>query len=377
VNGSLDFGAEKTMFEEAYEQFDFEKALAQRAENRLFIKATLDSDEDRIPIGKYHWDIKSFFLENLLPKSKIEDAVNFAPFLSTPFPHELDPFSYEVTLIPEQGALMLDKYIERLFSGTKNSPTGDLFFGFEEPIFVVAMPPDSVFGEHNLLCFGSESMEYQCLGVIAADEELNVAKDVRNTFDYGLARPMAGTFSNGRLFVEIDTVTIAGIDVEHENPYRDFMDHEAIMGCIEDLNNSHWGDFEKTLRPRTLGDPKSPSVPLPVDVLDELRSFCAANDYWYSFIEEEDSYLSHMGYGLYLAEFENQVFGYLGPVNQPLGPFEGEGGESLLKNLRDLPGNAIARATSYEICLDPSDPKLTVYSGRKSPRKIAGAQRVY
>lgn len=87
--------------------------------------------------------------------------------------------------------------------------------------------------------------------------------------------------------------------------------------------------------------------------------------------------MSNMGHGLYLAEFENQVFGYLDTLNEPLGPFLGEGGEAILKNLRDLPGNAIARATSYEIYLSPSDPKLVVYSGRKSPRKIPGAETVY
>lgn len=365
------------MFEEAYADFNYEKALSERTENRLEIEQALNSGEDRLPIGQYHREIQSFFLEDLIPSTKIDDALSFAPFLTTPLVHKLDPFLYEVSLVPVQGALILNKYIERLAYETTTSSSGELFFGREEPLIVVAMPPDSVFGDNSLLCFGSEAMEYQFFGVIATDGELNVAKDLRNTFDYGLARPMSGRFSDGRLFVELDTVTLAGMDVENENPYREFMSHEAIMGCIEDLNNSNWGDYEKTLRPKTLGDPKSPSVPLPHDILDELRGLCSNKEDWFAFIEEEDSYVSHMGYGLYLAEFENQAFAYLDGIDKPIGPFLGEAGEAILKNLRDLPGNAIARATSYEVYLNPADPKLVVYSGRKSPRKIPGAQRVY
>lgn len=365
------------MFEEFYSDFNYEKAIAQRAENKRLIHEALNNGEDRLAIGRYHHDIHSFFLEDLIPGSKIEEAVSFAPFLTTPYEHELDPFTYEVSLVPVQGSLVLSKYIERLAYEAKQNTKGELFFGLEEPLLVVAMPPDSVFGENSLLCFGSESMEYQFFGVIATDEELNVAKDLRRTFDYGLARPMGGRFSDGRLFIELDTVTLAGIDIEHENPYREFISHEAIMGSIEDFRNSNWVDYEKTLRPKTLGDPKSPSAPIPLDVLEDMRSFCSNEQDWFAFIEEEDSYVSHMGYGLYLAEFENQAFAYFDGIDQPIGPFLGDEGDAILKNLRDLPGNAIARATSYEVYLNPSNPKLVVYSGRKSPRRIPGAQRVY
>jgi hypothetical protein len=272
------------MFEEFYSEFNYEKALAQRAENKRLIDEALSSGEDRLPIGRYHQDIHSFFLEDLIPGTKIDDAVSFAPFLTMPYVHELDPFIYEVSLVSVQGSLLLSKYIDRLASEPNQSSTGDLFFGLEEPLLVVAMPPDSVFGENSLLCFGSESMEYQFFGVIATDDVLNVAKDLRNTFDYGLARPMDGRFSDGRLFVSLDTVTLAGIDIEHENPYREFISHEAIMGSLEDFKNSNWVDYEKTLRSRTLGDPKSPAVPLPARLLDKLRSFCADHEDWYSFI---------------------------------------------------------------------------------------------
>ena len=367
------------MFEELYEDFDYKRALGERQINKERVDEVLALEERRVQIGKYEHDLANFFLMDLISKSHFEQTLDAAPYLNdAPFKTDPPVFEYEVSLIPGVGPAMMQKYIE--LAGQQGDTHDSFWLSFLDhyDITVVTVPPESSFEPTSLLCFGYEGMDHQLLGVIAADSVMNLPSDLRRIFDYGLAKPMSGRVSGDKMFISLDSITLAGIDIEHENPYRSLNSHEHILEVLEDFHNSHWIDYEKQLRPRSWGDEKSPATQIPKHLLEPLREYLESDEDTFSFSEEENSYLCPMGYRLHLAELEDKVYAYMpGVLGEPIGPFLGEGGELLLKNLRDLPGSAIAKPTSYEIYLYPEDARLVVYSGRKSPRKIQGPERVY
>lgn len=311
--------------------------------------------------------LSSVTLHDFVTASYFDEVVRFAPYLGQGPSHDVHQglFEYKMLGIEPQLQKLISKYLP---AAHKEDNETHYWFSWPEQLFVKPLRLKELGSIPAIGVFGGEMLDYECIGVIADHRAKEMYKFLKDTFDFGVARVRAATFTSDEFVVRLDKYVLGGFDQEFGPMHGSWSDAEEVAENLEDFQSSHEQDYIKYLRARPKSDSSTPKFEISDAVVEAFRALIAEKDDACLFDEESNSYFMDGATPMCVAEVGGKALAFYPEIsNKPIGEIKGKGAKEVLKNIDDFPGAPLAWVTSFEVFLDAKKPYVQIFCGTKSP----------
>lgn len=311
--------------------------------------------------------LSSVTLDDFVTDSYFDEVVRFAPYLGQGPTHDAHQglFDYKMLVIEPQLQKILSKYspaASRVDNETR------FWFSWPHELFVTPLGLKEFGSIPSIGVFGGELLDYELIGVIADHRAKAIYEFLKDTFDFGVARVRAATFTPGEFVVRIDKYVLGGFDQEFGPLHGFWSDAEEVAESLEDFQSSHEQDYIKYLRARPQSDSSTPKFEISDAVVESFRAVIAEEEDAWHFDQESNSYFMDGATLMCVAEVGGKALAFYPEISkEPIGEIKGEGAKEVLKNIDDFPGAPLAWVTSFEVFLDAKKPYVQIFCGTKSP----------